>query len=189
MERSLCDEDIHLGEDIRLGLSGDNSLRDWRFRSGASSAARTGGQETGDVCWNVAMRRRGEGESIGPASKIAGKQTGRMVAGGVAIENTGEETGPFGGIQWGETDVYDPASKTYRYLGYQNDGAVWQGTASAAGNVWKYSGTMTVKGTSYRVRTEATFTPDGKSFTWKAEVSTDGKTWAPWAETKATKTP
>ena len=125
---------------------------------------------------------------LGPASKIAGKQTGRMVAGGFAIQNTGEESGPFGAIQWGETDVYDPGSKTYRYLGYQNDGAIWQGSGSVTGNVWKFSGTMTVKGTSYQVRTEATFTPDGKSFTWKAEVSTDGKTWAAWAETKASKT-
>ena len=63
---------------------------------------------------------------LGPASKIAGKQTGRMVAGGFAIQNTGEESV----IQWGETDVYDPASKTYRYLGYRNDGAVWQGSGS-----------------------------------------------------------
>ena len=121
---------------------------------------------------------------LGPASKIAGKQTGRMVAGGFAIQNTGEESV----IQWGETDVYDPASKTYRYLGYRNDGAVWQGSGSVSGNVWKFSGTMTVKGTSYQIRTEATFTPDGKSFTWKAEISTDGKTWAAWAETKASKT-
>ena len=124
-----------------------------------------------------------------PASKIAGKQTGRMAAGGFAIETTGQESGQFGAIQWGETDVYDAGSKTYRYLGYQNDGTLWQGTGSVAGNVWKYSGTMTVKGISYRVRNEATFTPDGKSFTWKSEGSTDGKTWAVWAETNTTKIP
>ncbi len=124
---------------------------------------------------------------LGPASKISGKQTGRVVAGGFAIQNTGEESGPFGGVQWGETYVYDAASKTYQYLGYQNDGAIWQGSASVTGNVWRLTGTMTAKGTSYRIRTEAAFAPDGKSFTWKAEISTDGKSWAPWAETKNTK--
>ena len=124
---------------------------------------------------------------LGPASKISGKQTGRVAAGGFAMQSTGEESGTFGGIQWGELDVYDPASKTYRYLGYQSDGSVWQGTASVAGNVWRFSGTMTVKGTSYQIRTEATFATDGRSFDWKAEVSTDGKTWAPWAQTKTTK--
>ena len=125
---------------------------------------------------------------LGPESKISGKQTGRLVAGGFAIQNTAEESGPFGGVQWGEIGVYDPASKTYRFLGYQNDGAVWQVTGSVTGAVWKFSGTMTAKDTSYWIRVEETFAADGKSFTWKAEISTDGKSWAPWAKTKSTKT-
>jgi len=125
---------------------------------------------------------------LGPAAKINGKQTGRVTGEGFGFENNGQEMGPFGGINWSETDVYDPGSKTYRYLGYQSDGSVWQGTGTNSGNVWQYSGTMTVKGTSYSVRTEATFAADGKSFVWKAEVSTDGKTWMPWSETKTVKT-
>jgi len=127
---------------------------------------------------------------LGPASKISGKQTGRSLANGAAFASEGQESGPFGGILWGETDTYDAASKTYRYLGYQNDGSIWQGTGTVNGNVWKWDGTMTVKGTAYRVRSVATFTADGNSFTWKSDLSTDGgKTWTPWTETKTTKVP
>jgi hypothetical protein len=124
---------------------------------------------------------------LGPAAKIAGKQTGRLVGGGFAVALTGEESGVFGGIQWGETDVYDSASKSNRYLGYQNDGSIWQGSSSFSGNVLKFSGTQTAKGVSYWVRGAITFAPDGKSYTQQTEISTDGKTWAPWWELKCTK--
>jgi hypothetical protein len=124
---------------------------------------------------------------LGPAAKITGKQTGRMLAGGFALELTGEETGVFGGTKFGEIDVYDTAAKANRYLGYQDDGSTWQGSSSFTGNVLKFSGTQTAKGVSYQVRGTITFAADGKSFTQQAEVSTDGKTWAPWWETKYTK--
>ncbi|HUL75342.1 MAG TPA: hypothetical protein VLT86_19675 [Vicinamibacterales bacterium] len=133
-----------------------------------------------------------EGEAkataLGPAAKISGKQTGTMVANGFGLQWSGQETGAFGGVQWGEIDVYDAASKTYRFLGYQSDGATWSGTFTIAGNTWKATSTMTVKGTSYHMRAETVIAADGKSQTWKAELSTDGgKTWVPWVEQKLTK--
>ena len=157
--------------------------------SGRAQAPQPGPEAKRLAIWAGNWQYEGSAQAspLGPASKISGKQTGRVLGGGFAIQSTGEESGPFGGIQWGELGVYDPASKTYRYLGYQSDGSVWQGTASVAGNVWSYSGRFTVKGTSYWIRTEATFATDGRSFDWRAEVSTDGKTWAPWAQTKTTK--
>jgi hypothetical protein len=124
---------------------------------------------------------------IGPAAKISGTQTGRMVMNGFALEWTGEEKGPFGGVQWGEMDVYDASSKSYPYLGYQNDGTIWSGNMVVSGNTWKGTGTMTSKGASYRVRAESSISADGKTFTWKAEISVDGKTWAPWAQATMTK--
>lgn len=124
---------------------------------------------------------------VGPAAKISGKQTGRLLVGGFALEFTGEETGALGGVKFGEVDVYDPASKSNRYLGYQNDGSLWQGSSSFEGNVLKFSGSQTVKGVSYWVRGSITFAADAKSYTQQAEISTDGKTWAPWFELKCTK--
>lgn len=119
---------------------------------------------------------------LGPASKIAGTQTGRMVMGGFALEWIGEEKGPFGGVQWGEMDVYDAASKSYPYFGYQSDGTIWSGSNVVSGNTWKAAGSITSQGTSYRFRGEGAFSADGKVYTWKSELSTDGKAWAAWTQ-------
>src|SRR5262245_39541943 len=65
--------------------------------------------------------------ALGPAAKIGGTQTGRMVMSGAGFEWKGEEQGVFGAVQWSETDVYDAATKTYPFLGYQSDGTTWSG--------------------------------------------------------------
>ena len=132
-----------------------------------------------------------EGEAkatpLGAAAKIAGTQTARMIAGGFGLEWTAEEKGAFGAVQWSETDVFDPATKTYPYFGVQNDGTLWSGSNTVVGNVWKATGTFTVKGTTYKTRSESTPSADGKSWTQKFELSTDGKSWMPWMETRLTK--
>ena len=124
---------------------------------------------------------------LGPAAKVSGTETGRMIMGGFGLEWKGEEKGVFGAIQWSETDVYDTATKTYPYFGVQSDGALWSGSNTIVGNVWKGTGTQTVKGVTYRARGEATMAADGKSWAQKVELSTDGKTWMPWMELKITK--
>jgi hypothetical protein len=124
---------------------------------------------------------------IGPAAKIAGTQTGRMVMGGFAFEWKGSEKGVMGAVEWGEMDTYDAAAKTYPFFGYQTDGTIWSGTNTIVGGVWKASASTTVKGVSYKVRGESTPSADGKSWTFKQDLSTDGKTWMPWTEVKMTK--
>ena len=126
---------------------------------------------------------------MGPATKISGTQTGRMVMNGFFLEWKGEEKGIFGGVQWGEMDWYDAATKTYPFTGWQNDGTVWSGANTVVGNTWKSTSTLTVKGVTYHQRGEWTVTADGKSETWKVDVSKDGKTWAPWNQGKMVKTP
>jgi hypothetical protein len=124
---------------------------------------------------------------MGPATKISGTQTSRMVLNGFGLEWKGEEKGLFGAIQWSETDVYDSAAKTYPFFGVQNDGVTWTGTNTIVGNVWKSTGTQTVKGVTYKTRAESTPSADGKSWTQKFELSTDGKTWMPFMDLKLTK--
>jgi hypothetical protein len=124
---------------------------------------------------------------LGPAAKIAGTQTGRMVMSGFALEWKGEEKGPFGGVQWGEMDVYDASSKSYPYFGYQNDGTTWSGSNVLRGDIWAATGTITSKGTSCKYRAEGSFSADGKTWTWKSEISADGKTWTPWTQGTMTK--
>jgi hypothetical protein len=124
---------------------------------------------------------------IGPAAKISGVQTGRLVGGGFALEWAGQEKGAFGGVQWGEIDTYDAATKSYPYLGYQTDGTTWSGVNTIAGTVWKNSGTIVVKGVAYKQRGEFTPSADGNTFVQKIEISSDGRTWMPWTDVRMTK--
>ncbi len=132
-----------------------------------------------------------EGEAkaspIGPASKISGTLTARLVMNGFALEWNGAEKGAFGGVQWGEIDVYDPPTKSYPYFGYQNDGTIWSGSNVVNGNVWRATGTITCEGVSYRFRQEASFSVDGQTWTWKSEISVDGETWKAWIQGTMTK--
>ena len=142
--------------------------------------------------WVGTWRYEGDAKAspIGPAAKFSGTQTGRMIMNGFVLEIQGqEEKGQFGAVQWGEMDVYDASSKSYPYLGYQNDGTTWSGSSVVSGNTWKFTGTMTVKGTSYKGRSDGVFSADGKTYTSKGEISADGgKTWAPSSQQTMTKT-
>jgi hypothetical protein len=148
------------------------------------------GPEAGKLAvWVGAWTYEGETQAgpLGPAAKVSGRETARLVMDGFALEWTAEETGLFGGVRWGEMWVYDPVGKSYPFLGYQNDGSFWSGTVSSSGSDWKFTGTWTVKGTAYKWRQDRSFSPDGKTWTWKDEISSDGKTWVPLGRGKVTK--
>lgn len=125
---------------------------------------------------------------LGPAAKISGRMTGRLLQGGAALELTGgDSSGPFGGVQWGEVHAFDSAGKVYRVMGHQADGQIWYGWSSVSGNVWRFTFTWVVKGVAYQSRTEMAFAADGRTYDWKSEISTDGKTWVPFGQQKGKK--
>ncbi len=124
---------------------------------------------------------------IGPGGKFSGKQTTRWVLNGFFIELRAHEKGNLGDLECVEFDWYDPAAKTYPYQGYLNNGDMYSAAGTVSGNVWRASGTWTHKGIQYKFRGETRIAADGMSCTLKSEISPDGKTWAPWAESKATK--
>lgn len=119
---------------------------------------------------------------LGPAAKISGRQTGRLIANGLALEWVGEETGPFGAIKWGEVLAYDAAEKEFAFFGGQSDGMAWSGKGHQEPASWKWTGTLVSKGVSYRYRNETAFSADGNSVRWKNELSVDGKIWMPWSQ-------
>jgi hypothetical protein len=125
---------------------------------------------------------------VGPAGKMAGRMTGRMLTGGSALElSGGDSSGPFGGVQWSEIHAWDSAGKVYRVMGHQTDGQIWYGWSSVSGNVWRFTMTWVIKGVAYHSRVEHAWSADGRSYDWKSEVSTDGKTWVPFAQQKGKK--
>ena len=157
--------------------------------SSAAQAPRPGPEVGKLAVWVGEWQYEGEVQAtpIGPAAKVSGRYTGRLVLNGFALEWTAEEAGAFGGVQWSETNVFDPVAKNYPFLGRQNDGTIWSGTGVSSGSAWKLAGTWTVKGTAYKFREDRSFSPDGKSWTWRNEISTDGKAWVPFAQGKVTK--
>ena len=133
-----------------------------------------------------------EGESkagpLGPDGKITGVQDAQMILGGFFLETRQKEKGPMGEIQSIEIDAYDPANKNFSYSIYEDGGGTESGGFTSSGNTWKWSGKYAVGGKEYLSRGTSTFAADLRSFTQKAEISIDGKTWLPSYEYKAIKT-
>ena len=132
-----------------------------------------------------------EGEAketpLGPGGKFSGKSTVRWILSGFFLEYRAQEQGPLGDLEIVEFDWYDAATKRYPYQGYMNNGEVYSATATVSGSVWKISGTQTHKGVQYKIRGATTFAADGKSNTWKYEMSPDGKKWVPFHEARRPK--
>jgi ketosteroid isomerase-like protein len=113
--------------------------------------------------------------------------TARPILGGFFVEFRGEETSPIGNVEWVETDGYDPVSKKYTWNGFASDGGGTAASYTIDGTTMSCSGTMVVKGKQYQIRGTSVFAPDFMSSVDKREISTDGKTWAPFAEGTSTK--
>src|SRR5690349_14280398 len=52
--------------------------------------------------------------ALGAAATINGQQIGTISSNGFVLTLTGHENGQFGGVDWGESDIYDPGTKQYR---------------------------------------------------------------------------
>ena len=124
---------------------------------------------------------------IGPGGKFSGKGTCRWILDGFFTEWRAEEKGNLGDLVGIELAWYDAAAKNYPYQGYLSNGDVYSDVQTVSGNVWNDTRTLIHNGRQYKCKQVFTFAADGMSYTWRSEISTDGKTWAPWAEGKGTK--
>jgi len=132
-----------------------------------------------------------EGETkpgpLGPGGNFTGEQDVRWILNGFYLETRATEKGPTGESQSIEIDGYDPANKTFTFAGYADDGGMVSGVFTFSSRTITYSGKSVSGGKQYLIRGTNIFAPDLLSFTWKHEVSTDGKTWMPAWEAKMTK--
>jgi hypothetical protein len=130
---------------------------------------------------------------LGPGGKFAGTATNRMILDGLFLEIRGEDKGVYGGkeiVYKGLTiRRFDAVSSKYVSQTFDNDGMVSTEVWTLNGNTWKTTGTMTdSKGKTYQTRSSATFSTDGATLTFKAELlADDGKTWLPYWEDTNTK--
>ena len=135
-----------------------------------------------------------EGESKpgpwGPGGKLTGERNARWILKGFFVEFCTREKGPTGESQSIEIDGYDPANKTATWTVYFDDGETPSGvSAFTSGTTETWSGKFVFGGKQYLIRGTDVVAPDLQSFTEKSEFSSDGKTWMPDWEFKATKVP
>ena len=126
---------------------------------------------------------------FGPAGKWTGVERFQWLPGGFFLQMNREAKGPAGAVQHSIIYGYDPVGK--RHTGQFFDftgGNSASATIVIAGNTWNWSAAgYTGDGKAFQERCAVTFATGGGSYTVKCEVATDGKTWSPSFESKATK--
>jgi hypothetical protein len=124
---------------------------------------------------------------LGPAQKFAGKQTAKMIVGGLVQEWRWEESHSgvlLNGIQ---LTAYDPINKNYVFNNYGSDGWMQIGTGTVNGNVWEWSFTVIYESKQYKMRAKDVLSADLMSDTYTTEIFTDRNTWTPQAVYHLTK--
>ena len=120
---------------------------------------------------------------FGQGGAFTGKETSRLVMGGLFLQGHWEEDNPKGHIGGISMTAYDPEKGCYVVHDYLNDGSVASGTFTIEGNVrkslWTYG---TEADETVLARITETFSPDWSSSKATWEVSTDnGTAWKYWA--------
>jgi len=124
---------------------------------------------------------------MGAGGKITGTDRVQWLPGGFFVERRADGKGPMGEMKALEIMGYDPAKKVYTYTYFDNMGAAGSGTMTPSSDTWNFTGTTSVGGKSMQERCALTFGAAGASLNVKCESSTDGKSWTPTVEGKATK--
>jgi Protein of unknown function (DUF1579) len=124
---------------------------------------------------------------LGPGGKVAGEYTGRMILGGFFFEGRLTEKAPFGEMRGLEVEAYDPANKSFVSNWYLSGGSAISGMLTVSGNTFSWEGKLKAAGKQYQYKQTLILAADLASWTIKAEISVDGKTWTPWFEERGTK--
>ena len=125
---------------------------------------------------------------LGPGDKVTGEMKMQVILGGFFHEGWSTEKGAHGTSQLLEIDGYDPASKKSTFATFYDKGNAESGTFSFSSTTeWSFEGKGRAGGKEYYLRGKGVFAADMKSYTFSGEISTDGKTWAPWWDGKYTK--
>ena len=123
---------------------------------------------------------------MGPAGKVSSNDHGEMVGDFFcAIHSDG--TTPMGPMKAVGIMGYDPKTKMYTYDGFDNSGMHDLAKGSVSGKTWTFTDENEIGGKKIKGRytmTELSAT----SYTFKFDMSEDGKTWNNIMEGKATKT-
>jgi len=124
---------------------------------------------------------------LGPGGKFTGEYDGKMILGGFLLQARWTEKGPTGETRGLEIYGYDPVNKNFPSAVYMDNGSSLTGVMNISGNTFTFSGKFLAAGKLYEGRVTMINAEDWMSMTLKAEISTDGKAWTPFIESKYTK--
>lgn len=124
---------------------------------------------------------------MGPGGKLTGTDRIEWTPGKFFVQRTYQGKSPMGEMQGIEILAYDTAKKVYTYNAFDSLGMIGSGTLNVKGNTWTATGTSTMGAMTMRDRCTLEFGADNSTLTIKCSMSTDGKTWTPTFEGKATK--
>jgi hypothetical protein len=144
-----------------------------------SQAPKPGPEQKKLHVWNGDWTYEGEvmASPLGPAGKFTGKQTAKMILGGLVQEWRYEENHSGVLVHGVQITAYDPVNKNYVSNTYGSDGWMQIGTGTANGSVWDWSFTLTYGSKQYKMRAKDVLSADLMSDTYTGDISTDGKTW------------
>lgn len=124
---------------------------------------------------------------FGPGGKVTGTETCKMFEGGWHVVCDSSATTPMGPMKGHTIMTYDRNAKVYRYVSVSNMADAETATGTRTANGWNFTSTMDMNGKKIHSRFVMTNTsPTAYSFKW--EISEDGKAWKPVMEGTSTKT-
>ena len=119
---------------------------------------------------------------MGAGGKVTGTDRIEWAPGNFFVQRS-YQVGEMQGI---EIFAYDGAKKAYTYNSFDSMGMMGSGTMTVKGNAWTTTGTSTIGATTMRDRCALDFGAGGSTLTIKCGMVTDGKTWTPTFEGRAT---
>jgi hypothetical protein len=125
---------------------------------------------------------------MGPGGKMTGADRIDWVPGNFFIQRLYQGKSPMGEMQGLEILGYDAAKKVYTFNSFDSMGMRGSGTLTVKGNTWTSTGTATMGTAVIHDRCTMDFGAGATTLTVKCDMSTDGKSWTPTFEGKATKT-
>lgn len=125
---------------------------------------------------------------MGPGGKMTGTDRIEWLPGNFFVERRFEGKGPMGEMKGLEIMGYDSAKKVHTYTFFDSMGMRGSGTMTLSGTTWTSTGTSDMGGKAFHDRCTLAFGADSTTLAIKCESSTDGKTWSPAFDGKATKT-
>jgi uncharacterized protein DUF1579 len=119
--------------------------------------------------------------TLGPTKgTFAAKDHAQWMNGGFFVENRSEFTTPFGPGTLLEILGYDAARKVYTHDSYSSAGTHISSTGTVDGDTWTWTGTDGRSRHTIKVLSPSTFS-------FKTEISQDGKAWVTLSEGTGTK--